>query len=108
MSDSVREPAVLGSNARGPPRYRQRFEQAPAARRETPGDDGFTSGGRPVVDTTGLGDAARRRFGVDTRALAALRECVRDGKNLASVRLEADDERCHRRALLGAFSRGES
>ncbi|PSQ14285.1 hypothetical protein BRD02_09920 [Halobacteriales archaeon QS_8_69_73] len=54
--------------------------------------------GRPMVDMTGLGEAARRRFGVDTRALAALRERVRDGETLALVRFEADDERCHRRA----------
>ena len=76
MSDSVRESAISGSNARGPPRYRQRFERAPAARRETPGDDRFTSGGRPVVDMTGLGEATRRRLGVDTRALAAFRVAV--------------------------------
>ena len=62
--------------------------------------------GRPMVDMTGLREAARRRFGVDTRALAALREHTRDGENLALVRFEADDERCHRRALREVLLEG--
>ena len=62
--------------------------------------------GRPVVDVTDLGKSARRRFGVDTRTLTALRERVRDGKNLAPVRFEADDERCRRRALREVLLEG--
>ena len=52
----------------------------------------------------GLGVAARRRFCVDARAPAALRERIRDGENLGSIRFEVDDDGCHRRAPRGATS----
>ena len=109
MSDSVRESAVPGANAGGAPRCRRRFGRASPDRREAPWDDRFTSGGRPVVDITDLGEAARRRLG----PIPARRRTDRDRDRHGDVRRaptrprepRGDDAGRYRPSLTAVVSR---